>query len=143
MRRLRLAPAVIVHGAPDVRRALAPARAVTLLSAPGAALYAGAGWWVALMAAARAAHPGRAFDDVLDCADAPGRAAEALRAGQRLLVLCGAPPALFARVRLMADALDAEVLPERPPALDLARPGAARRLADWLAAQGDNECGIR
>jgi hypothetical protein len=154
---MRLAPAVIVHSATDARRTLGLGAAVTLVSAPGAALYAGAGWWVALMAAARADHPGRNFDDVLDCADAPGRAAEALRAGQRRLVLCGATPALFERVRLMAEALGAEVLPEMPEALDLARPGAAQRLGDWLSGatppephppephpmRGDNEGGIR
>ena len=138
---IRLAPCVMIHSAGDARLALAPGLPVTLVSAPGAALYAGAGWWTALIAAARSEHPGRAFDDLLDCADAPGRAAEALRAGQRSLVLSAAAPAGYERVRLMAEALGAVLLPSMPEALDLARPAARRRLADWLA-QGDNEGGF-
>jgi hypothetical protein len=140
---LRLAPAVIIHGIADARTALAPLRPVTLVSAPGAALYAGAGWWTALMAAVRSTDPTRQFADILDCGDAPGRAAEALRAGQRHLVLSPAWPAGYARVRLMAEALGAVLLPDMPPAFDLARRGAARRLAAWLAPQGDNEGGFR
>jgi hypothetical protein len=137
------APAVVVHSAADVRSALAPGLPVTLVSASGAALYAGAAWWIALMAAARAEHPGRVFADILDCGDAPGRAAEALRLGQRRLVLHPVPPALFDRVRLMAEECGATVLPAMPEALDLAQPGAARRLAAWLLpARGDNEGGI-
>ncbi len=146
---MRLAPAVVVHSAGEVREALGPARPVTLVSAPGAALYAGAAWWLALMAVARADHPASAaFENILDCGDAPGRAAEALRLGQRRLVLSGVPPAISARIELMAAALDAEVLPRMPEALDLARPGAGRRLGAWLGGatpppQGDNEGGIR
>lgn len=149
---IRRPPAVVVHGLADARDALAPGLPVTLVSAPGAALYAGAGWWTALMAAARAEHPDRSFDDLLDCGDAPGRAAEALRAGQRLIVLRGVTPALHERVRLMAEALGAVLLPEMPEALDLARPSARRRLSGWLgaahsvsggSAQGDNEGGFR
>ncbi len=123
---MKLPPAVVVHGLGDARRALAPGRPVTLLSGPGAAIYAGAGWWRALVAASGTAGP-----DVLDCADAPGRAMEALRAGCRLLVLDPAVPAA-PLVAARAAAAGALVLPERPPALDLAQPGAERRLAAWL-----------
>src|SRR5262249_21900556 len=65
-------PAVVVHGWTDARAALAPGRPVTLLSARGAALYAGAGWWRALVARARAGHPAVPLEDILDCADASG-----------------------------------------------------------------------
>jgi hypothetical protein len=139
---IRLAPAVMIHSAGDARAALAPGLPVTLVSAPGAALYAGAGWWVSLIAGARSDHPGRVFDDLLDCGDAPGRAAEALRAGQGRLVLCPVPPASYERVRLMAEALGAVLRPDMPEALDLARPGARRRLVAWLT-QGDNDGGFR
>jgi hypothetical protein len=139
---IRRAPAVIIHSAADARSALAPGLPVTLVSAPGTALYAGAGWWTALIAAARSEHPGQPFDDILDCGDAPGRAAEALRAGQRRLVLAPLPPGGYERVRLMAEALGAEVRPDMPEALDLASPGARRRLAEWLS-QGDNAGGFR
>jgi hypothetical protein len=127
-----LPPAVVVHGLADARQALRAGRPVTLLSAPGAALFAGCLWWRELLAAARAAHPATPAADVLDCADAPGPAMAALRAGQRLLVLAPAIPA-FAAVRSAAATLGAIVLAERPPALDLAEPGARRRLARWLA----------
>ncbi len=127
-----LPPAVIVHGLPDARAALRPGRTVTLLSARGAALYAGALWWRELVAAARAGHPATPAQDVLDCADAPGAAMAALRAGQILLVLDVACPG-FAAVQGAAATLGAHVLPQPPPALDLADAGAQRRLARWLA----------
>src|SRR5277367_3056433 len=122
-------PAVVVHGLDDALLALRPRLPITLLSARGAALYAGCGWWRALMAAAAAPI------DILDCADAPGHAMAALRIGQQILVLDAACPG-FAAVTAAAAALGARVLPGRPPALDLADPGAERRLLAWL--QGDN-----
>jgi hypothetical protein len=123
---MKLPPAVVVHGLAQARLAVAAGR-VTLLSAPGAALYAGCGWWRALVAASGTTGP-----DVLDCADAPGRAMEALRAGCRLIVLDPAIPAA-PLVMARAEAIGARVLTERPPALDLAVPGALRELQDWVA----------
>lgn len=59
----RFPPAVIVHGLDNARTALAPGRPVTLLSAPGAALYAGCGWWRALVRLAQVERgPGDAQD---------------------------------------------------------------------------------
>ncbi|MEJ1979271.1 MAG: hypothetical protein WDN49_27375 [Acetobacteraceae bacterium] len=124
---MKLPPAVVVHGLDDARRALAPGLAVTLLSGPGAGIYAGCGWWRALVTASGTAGP-----DMLDCADAPGRAMEALRAGCRLLVLDPAVPA-FALVSARAAAAGAHLLAQRPLALDLAQPGSLRRLEAWLA----------
>jgi hypothetical protein len=69
--------------------------------------------------------------DILDCGDAPGRAMEALRAGCRLLVLDPAVPA-WSLVAARAATIGAELLAERPPALDLAKPGALRQLPAWL-----------
>ena len=123
-------PAVVVHGLPDLRLATAPGLAVTLLSGPGAAIYAGCGWWRALMALGAGGNP-----DILDCADAPGRAMEALRVGCRLLVLDACVPA-WPTVASRAAVVGARLLSTRPPALDLAAPGAARRLQAWL--QGDS-----
>ncbi len=124
---MKLPPAVVVHGLPHLRQALAPGCPVTLLSGPGAALYAGCGWWRALMAMGAGGNP-----DVLDCADAAGRALEALRAGCRLLVLDPALPS-WPLVGERAATHGARLLPARPPALDLAQPGADRRLKEWLA----------
>ena len=131
-----LHPAVVVHGLEHVRAALRQKRPVVLLSAPGAARFAGCLWWRELMALGQAEFPeslmpDSRMGDVLDCADAPGQAMAALRVGQRRLVLDPACPA-FPAVAAAAESLGAMVLRHRPPALDLAAPGAARRLADWL-----------
>jgi hypothetical protein len=119
-------PAVVVHGLPHLNQAVAAGKPVTLLSGTGAANYAGCGWWRALMALGAGGNP-----DILDCGDAPGRAMEALRAGCRLLVLDPAVPA-WSLVAARASTIGAELLAERPPALDLAKPGALRQLPAWL-----------
>ncbi len=130
---LRGRPCVVVHGLGDVRLALSQGGGATLLSAPGAALFAGVGWWRALVEAGREACPDAAFDDMLDCADAPGQALEALRHGQRALVLDPGCPA-FPTLHALALHEGAVLLGQRPEALDLARRGAARRLGAWLGA---------
>ena len=124
-----LPPAVVVHGLAQARAALAPGLPVLLLSGPGAAGYAGAGWWRALIRIAQdGAEAGRQEPDALDCSDQAGRALEALAAGCRILVLlpCPAFPAVVERVP------GALILPARPAALDLARRGAERHLVSWL-----------
>ncbi len=105
--------------------ALATGRPVTLLSARGAASYAGCGWWRAVIRAAETDAP-----DLLDCADSPGRALEALSIGCRGLVL--EPCSAWDSVAERAVAAGATLLRERPPALDLAMPGAPRRIEAWL-----------
>lgn len=121
-----LPPAIVIHGLEHARRALSPGLRVTLLSARGAALYAGAGWWRAVVAAAQTSMP-----DVLDCADAPGRALEALAVGCPIVVL--APCPAWATVAERAAGYGATLLAARPEALDLAEPGAMRHIAAWLA----------
>jgi hypothetical protein len=130
---MTLHPAVVVHGLEDAEAALAVGRPVTLLSARGAALYAGCLWWREMIARARAAHPAMPVIDILDCADAPGRALAAIRAGQKFLILAPTVPG-FPAVAAIAAARGLVLLAERPPALDLAEPGAARRLPAWLAS---------
>ena len=120
----------MIHGIEHARAALGPGLPVVLVSGPGAALYAGCGWWAALMAAARAEFAGQ-WTDLLDCADAPGHAMAALRMGLKGLILAGDCPA-FAAVEAAAATLGAIVMPHRPPCLDLAARGAERRLAAWL-----------
>jgi hypothetical protein len=129
---LRLPPAVIVHGAADLAPLLAVGRRFTLLSAPGAALYAGAGWWRALAEAARRRAPGLIAADILDCADAAGRALAALRLGQTRLVLWPTAPG-HAGVVATAGPCGAVLLERAPPACDLGQPGGVHRLAAWLA----------
>jgi hypothetical protein len=124
----------MVHSLVQARQALAVGRPVILLSAPGAGVYAGAGWWLALVAAA--AGEGAAPPHVLDCGGAAGRALEALRAGQKDIVL-QAPEAIFAEVSVIAASFGATVLGAAPASLNLGRPGAARCLAVWLGSPSD------
>jgi hypothetical protein len=135
-------PAVVVHGLAEALAALdlAGPRGVLLLSAPGAAGSLGPGWFLAIIAAAAAARPGVPHRAALDCADAPGAALAALRAGARLLVLDPECPA-FAAVLGAAKESGAAVWPARPPALDLGRldlrkPGGRNKLAGWLGRAG-------
>ncbi len=130
----------MVHGLAMARDALEAAvacgRPVTLLSAEGAAVYAGVAWWRALVAAAGMAVPAADTQDVLDCGAAPGRALEALRAGQTWLVL-RADPRIWADIAERAQDCGATLLEVAPPSLDLSRPGAGRKIAAWLTAEGD------
>jgi len=128
----RTAPAVIVRGGRDVAIVLALGRRVTLLSAAGAAAFAGPLWWAALVRHARAKHPDLVAFDILDVADAPATALAAFRCGCRAVALDAACPA-WCGVASVAREVGAALLDAVPPALDLAEPGAARRLAAWLA----------
>lgn len=127
-------PAVVVHSLADVALACAPGLAVTLLSAPGAAVFAGPGWWLALIGLAQTRFPGLIAADILDCGDAPGLALAALRLGQRTLILDPACPA-FTAVAATATGLGGQVHPSCPVALDMAERGATRRLAAWLSGR--------
>jgi hypothetical protein len=123
---MQLPPAIIIHSLEDARLALAPGRPVTLLSAPGAALYGGCLWWAALLRQA-----GAQDVSLFDCAAAPGRALEALRLGLLGIVLTCEPVA-YNVVAGIAAAQGAVLLPAAPLALDLADPGGKRRLSSWL-----------
>ena len=130
----------MIHGLADARQALgavlqAGRRHATLLSAPAAACYMGPAWWRALVAAASSEHPGLAVTDLLDCDDAAGRAVEALRLGQRQLILSASCPQRGAILERAAP-LGALVHASRPVALDLADRDAGRRLAAWLLPSG-------
>jgi hypothetical protein len=127
-------PAVIVNGRDDAIAALRAARGapITLLSAPGSALFAGCLWWREIVREARDAVPDANATDILDCADASGLAVSALRLGQQAVVLSDQAPG-YSSVLAIAQELGARVLPIAPPALDLAERGAARHLEAWLA----------
>jgi hypothetical protein len=127
-------PAVVVHSLAHARTVLALGRPVTLLSARGAALYAGAAWWLALVRRVHFENIAVPLEDILDCADASGLAMSALRIGQRIIIL--EPEAVgWSSVAAIAASLSCEVLTHRPCALDMSTPGEARRLANWLQAQ--------
>jgi hypothetical protein len=126
-----LHPAVIVHGLADAKAALTLGLPVTLLSAPGAAMFAGCVWWREMVAVARAAFPGTEATDILDCADASGMAMGSLRSGICRLVLWPEAPG-WASVAAIAERQGGFVLSAAPAALDLANRNAIRRLEGWL-----------
>ena len=133
---MELFPAVVIHGLDDARRALAPALPLVLLSAPGAAGYAGCGFWRELVIAARELPSGDCVrDDALDCGDAPGYALASFRIGQQTIVFDGCAPG-FCAVEAAAAEVGATVLTARPPALDMRLRNADRRLLAWL--RGDS-----
>ena len=137
--------AVVIHSLADARLALRVAiregsAAPLLLSAPEAACFMGAAWWRALVAVVSRDHPGNILD-VLDCGDAAGVAMQALRLGQRRLVLDLACPQ-FDAVLERATGLGGSVQTVRPPALDLAAHGALRRLSGWLAHTGSDSASM-
>lgn len=131
--------AVIIHSLDHARAAMEAASAlevpVTLLSAPGAAGYAGARWFLSVIARARAEHPEVEAAAVLDCGDEPGRALGALREGCEAVRFTG-PAKIAAKIAAIAEQSGAAVYGQRDaaPALDLWReadPAAACR--QWLA----------
>jgi hypothetical protein len=126
-------PAVIVNGLDDAIATLRASRGapVTLLSAPGAALFAGCLWWQEVIRQAHEIVPGSAAADMLNCADASGLALSALRLRQPAIILYEHAPGRAA-VLAIASNLGVQVLHAAPPALDLASRGAARRLDAWL-----------
>jgi hypothetical protein len=114
-------PAVVVHGRAQAEWVLrvAAGRPVLLVSAPGAALNVGPGWFKAVPDQAAAKRPGAPFQAALDCAAAPGAALAALRAGFKLVIFDLAHPAAASVLAAAAEA-GAEVLGTRPEALDMA-----------------------
>lgn len=134
-----------VHSLAGAEAALAAAgpQGVLLLSAPGAAGFAGPAWFVELVAEAMRRHPDVPCRAALDCGDAAGTALAALRAGARLLVLDGECLA-FPAVAAAAAELGADILPARPVSLDVGRLDLARRddrarLSAWLAMEAPQE----
>ena len=131
--------AVIIHSLDHARAALAAAERfgtpVTLYSAEGAAGYAGATWFLAVVAAARADHPTATCEVVLDCGTAPGLALAALRAGCRAIVIRG-EPALLRKIAAIAAASSARLDPGPREGLDLSRcPDPEAAVLAWLAPE--------
>lgn len=100
-------PAFIVHDLAQARIVFAAAAVarvpVRIESAPGAAGYAGAGWWAAMIAAARHEYPEVEAVCVLDCGEEPGRALGAIRQGVEA-IRCRARPRAQARLKALAEA---------------------------------------
>lgn len=128
---------VVVHGLDHARAAAAAAAAlclpVRIVSAPGAAVYAGPAWFAEVVAAARRAHPQAEVEAVLDCGDSPGAVLAALRRGAETLRFSG-PFAARRKLAALAEASGARLEWRATPALDLdgaSDPEAA--VAVWLS----------
>lgn len=115
-------PAVVVHSLAHAKAALQAAAecglAVTLLSAPGAAAFLGAGVFLEMIAEARRHYPGVAVTAVLDCGDSPGFALAALRLGIAAIRIQAAP-AVRRRIAEIAAKTGAVLDETEAPALDL------------------------
>lgn len=88
------------------------------MSLPDAGIYAGPGWWTALIEAAREAVPTARFSSVLDCGDDPGAAMAAIRAGAEAVIFTGRAD-VAERLAAIADAANCRLLAIRPSASPL------------------------
>src|ERR1041385_751707 len=118
------AASIVIH---DLDQALAALRAaaslrqaVTLWSAEGAGIYAGAGWFAALQRKARAAVPAAKAGFILDCAERADTVQDAFRAGIADVCFRG-PAAVAGKLSDIAGKSGARLHRRRPIALDLAR----------------------
>ena len=113
---------VIVHSLGHARAAAAAAAAtgcaVRLLSAPGAAGYAGPAWFAEMIAQTRRAHPSAAVEAVLDCGASPGDVLAALRRGIEAIRYDGPAPTRR-KLAAIAAACGARLDRARGPSLDL------------------------
>lgn len=131
-------PQIVVYALADACAALAAAVAldvaVTLVSPPGAAAFAGPGWFRELAAQARDAVPGARFDSVLDCGGAAGHALAAIREGVAAISFDG-PDTVRAKIAdIAAQAGCALVDIDYETALDLdGVADAAAACREWLA----------
>jgi hypothetical protein len=115
-------------------------RAVIIASAADAGIYAGPGWFKAVIDAVREAASTSQFSAVLDCGDDAGAAMAAIRAGIPAVVFIGHAD-VAQRLADIARQAGARLITERPqPALDLGDPFFAdegtvrRRCAEILAS---------
>jgi hypothetical protein len=140
-------PAITVHSLGQavaaLKAAAAGGRRVALLSAPSAGGYVGAGWFRALVNAARSAVPQACFSAYLDCGDEAGTALAALRAEIDGVVFTGRP-AVAERLADIARGQGARVATARPTdGLDLgldffgAEAVLVARCTEFLASPGD------
>jgi hypothetical protein len=116
------APAFVVHSLAHAVAALEAAAAadrdIILLSAPDAGIYAGAGWFKAMIEAARDAVPLARFREILDCGDQAGAVQAALRARVAAAIFTGRAD-VAERLAAIAQQAGVSLLTTRPqPLLD-------------------------
>jgi hypothetical protein len=130
------AKAVVVHDLGQALTALAVAEqrgtSIAIWSAPGAASYAGVGWFAAIVRLSVAARPKAKALFVLDCADRADLVQEAFRMGVRDVCFTGRSAAAERLVDI-ARKSRARLHRQRVAALDLSGPiDCERRLRDFL-----------
>ncbi len=117
----------LAHAIGALRAAARAGRPIILASAPEAGVYAGPGWFRALVEAARAAVREARFSAVLDCGDEPGAALAAIRAEIDCVRFIGRAEI----ARRLAD-----IARQHGVRLETIRPGAALDLAaDFFASE--------
>lgn len=126
------APIIVVHSLTHAVGALAAAadtgRRLVVLSASDAGIYAGPGWFKALVDAARAAVPAAQAEFILDCGDDAGAVQGAIRSGIAAIVFTGRGD-VADRLAAIAASRGSRLLTRRPEAtLDLGR---------WFFADGE------
>ncbi len=138
------APGIVVHSLAHALGALKAAAGcgcpIVLTSAPDAGIYAGPGWFRALVEAARQMVPAARFRAMLDCGDEPGAALAAIRAQVDGAIFTGRPD-VARRLADIAGQQRVRFATERPAAgLDLGADFFAddatieQRCADFLSS---------
>lgn len=139
-------PALVVHSLAHaigaLRAAVGAACPIVLLSAPDAGVYAGPGWFRALVEAARQMVPEARVRAMLDCGDEAGAALAAIRAQVEGAIFTGRPDVAH-RLAEIAGQAGVRFATERPAAaLDLgtdffaSETAAEQRCADFLLRSG-------
>ncbi|HEX3065218.1 MAG TPA: hypothetical protein VHQ39_07040 [Dongiaceae bacterium] len=121
-RKLNIPASIVIHDLAQAIAALKGAASakmpVTLWSAEGAGIYAGAGWFAGVERQARAAVPDARASFVLDCAERADMTQEAFRAGIKAACFSG-PAGVATKLADIARQQRALLHRKRPKALDL------------------------
>ncbi len=146
-------PVIVVHSLAHALGALEAAaragRPVMLLSAPAAGVYAGPGWFQALVEVARQAVPKARFRAMLDCGDEASAALAAIRAPVEGAIFTGRAD-VARRLADIAGQQGVRFAIERPAAaLDLGadffadKAAVEQRCAEFLVQSGAPRCAVR
>jgi len=112
---------------------------LTVVSAAGAGVHAGAGWWAAMVEAARPTFPSVHLTAVLDCGDQPGHVLAAWRAGVADVRFSGEGPAAD-RLDAIAVSLGRRLWRELPPSIELRfRRDPVATARNWLVPDGETD----
>jgi hypothetical protein len=119
----------LAHAVGALKAAARAGRPITLLSAPEAGIYAGPGWFRALVEAAREAAPEAFCTAILDCGEQAGAALAAIRAQVEGIVFTGRDDV----ARRLAD-----IARQHRVRLETIRPAAVLDLGDDFFASAEH-----